>query len=146
MSSRIDNISIPDENSLCQEWRNYYDNLQVKYGAKNARESWLYTWNQKGNSSCTKSKDFNKWAEKNEITVADGFDKAVAGVSGIGQNIINGIGTFTGLTPKLGAVVLVSGVGIAIFLMYRIAKEVKPSDALQMLPAGNVGSALKALK
>lgn len=146
MSNRIDNILIPDEDSECQSWKNYYKNLQEKYGTKNARESWLFTWNKKGNSSCTKSKEFNKWAESNEIAVADGLDKAVAGVSGIGQSIINGVGTLTGLTPKLAAVVLVSGVGLAIFLAFRIAKDVKPSDAMQMLPAGKVGSMLKGLK
>lgn len=146
MSNRIDNISIPDQNSLCQEWRTYFDNLKVKYGTKNARESWLYTWNQKGNSSCTKSKDFNQWAEDNDISVADGFDRAVAGVSGIGQNVINGIGTITGIAPKVATVVAITGLGIGLYFLFRAAKEIKPSDAIQMLPAGKAGSMLKALK
>jgi len=146
MSSRIDNILIPNEDSACQSWRNYFQDLTAKYGSKNAREAWLYTWNQKGNKSCSKDKGFNKWAESNEIAVADGLDKAVAGVSGIGQNLINGIGTMTGLAPKIGAVALIGGLGITLFLLYKFAKAVKPSDVLQALPAGKATSLFKALK
>lgn len=146
MSSRIDNISIPDKDSPCQSWKLYFEALVKKYGVSNAREAWLYTFNQSGNSSCTKDKAFNSWAAKNKIAVADGVDKAIAGVSGIGQNIINGIGSITGLTPKVATVALIGGLGITLFLFYRIAKQVQVSDVMSALPAGKAASIAKHLK
>ena len=118
MSNRIDNISIPGKDSPCQSWKLYYEALVKSYGTTNAREAWLYTFNQSGNSICTKDKSFNTWAAKNKIGIADGIDKAIAGVSGIGNNIINGFGTLTGLTPKVATVALVGGLGITLFLLY----------------------------
>ena len=146
MSSRIDNISIPNKDSACESWKLYFEALSNKYGEANAREAWLYTFNQSGNTSCTKDKAFNVWAAKNKVGVADGLDKAIAGVSGIGQNIIGGIGTLTGLTPKLAAVALTSGLAIVIFLVYRISKQVQVSDVVSALPAGKVASITKQLK
>lgn len=145
MSNRIDNISIPDSDAACQSWKLYFEKLVKKYGVTNAREAWLYTFNQKGNSSCTKDKAFNQWAAKNKIAVADHLDKAVAGVSGIGQNIIGGIGSLTNLVPKLTAVALIGSVGIALFILYRFSKEVKPSDVVGALPASKVGKLSKTL-
>lgn len=145
MSNRIDNISIPDSDAACQSWKLYYDKLVKKYGKSNAREAWLYTFNQKGNSSCTKDKTFNQWAAKNQIAVADNMDKAVAGMSGIGQNIIGGIGSITNLVPKLTAVALIGTVGIALFIAYRFSREVKPTDVIGALPIGKVGKLSKAL-
>lgn len=146
MSNRIDNIFIPDDDASCQAWKHYFEALTKKYGVENAREAWLYTFNQKGNDSCTKDKAFNSWAAKNEIAVADGFDKAVAGISGIGQNIIKGVGTLTGLTPKLAAAVLVGGVGIALYLAIKIAREISPKDVIEQLPAGKLTRITKTLK
>jgi hypothetical protein len=146
MSNRIDNISIPSKNSPCQSWKLYYSALVKKYGTTNAREAWLYTFNQSGNSACTKDKSFNEWAAKNNIGVADGVDKAIAGVSGIGNNVIGGLGTLTGLTPKIAAVALIGGLGIALFLFYRIAKQVQVSQVLDALPIGKASSIAKQLK
>lgn len=146
MSSRINNISIPDKDSSCESWKLYFEALSKKYGTANAREAWLYTFNQSGNTSCTKSKAFNAWAAKNKVGVADGVDKAIAGVSGIGQNIIGGIGTLTGLTPKLAAVALTGGIVLTLFLVYRISKQVQVSDVVSALPAGRAASIAKQLK
>jgi uncharacterized membrane protein YphA (DoxX/SURF4 family) len=146
MSSRIDNISIPDKDSPCESWKLYFEALSKKYGAANAREAWLYTFNQSGNTSCTKDKAFNAWATKNKVGVADGVDKAIAGVSGIGQNIIGGIGTLTGLTPKLAAVALSGSLAIVFFLLYRISKQLKVSDMVSALPSGRAVSIAKQLK
>jgi hypothetical protein len=146
MSNRIDNISIPDKDSACQSWKLYYTALVKSYGATNAREAWLYTFNQSGNSTCTKDKSFNTWAAKNKIDVADGVDKAIAGVSGIGNNIISGFGTLTGLTPKVATVAIIGGLGITLFLFYRIAKQIQVSDVLDALPMGKANSIAKQLK
>ena len=146
MSNRIDNISIPDNDSACQSWKLYFEALVKKYGVKNAREAWLYTFNQSGNSSCTKDEEFNKWAVKNKIAVADGVDKALAGVSTIGNNVISGFGTLTGLTPKLASVLLIGGVAITLFLLYRVSKQVEVSDVIDVLPTGKAASLAKQIK
>lgn len=146
MNNRIDNISIPTKDSACESWKLYFEALSNKYGTTNAREAWLYTFNQSGNTSCTKDKSFNAWAAKNKVGVADGVDKAIAGVSGIGQNIIGGIGSLTGLTPKLAAVALTGGVLIALFLIYRIAKQVQVKDVVSALPATKAALIAKQLK
>ena len=146
MRNRIDNISIPDKDSPCQSWKLYFEALEKKYGTANARDAWLYTFNQSGNSSCTKDKAFNSWAAKNKVAVADGVDKAIAGVSGIGQNIIKGVGSLTGLTPKIATVALIGGVGISLFLLYRIAKQIQVSDVVSALPMGKAASIAKQIK
>jgi len=146
MNSRIDNISIPNKDSACESWKFYYEALSKKYGSTNAREAWLYSFNQNGNSSCTKDKKFNAWAVKNKVGVADGVDKAIAGVSGVGQNIIGGISSLTGLAPKLAAVALTGGVLISLFLIYRMAKKAEISDVVSVLPVGRVASLAKQLK
>jgi len=146
MSSRVEDIYIPGEDSPCQAWKIYFDRLKKEYGTANAREAWLYTWSKKGNSSCTKSKEFNSWAEENKVTVAGGVDKAIAGVSGIAQNVIGGISSLTGLTPKLTSAVLIGGVGLALFLLYRIARETKPSDVMNMIPSARLGKLSRRVK
>jgi len=145
MPERIDNITIPDSNSSCQEWKNYYDQLEKEFGDTNAQEAWLYAWGVDSNDMCTKDAGFNKWAERNNIAVADGLDKAVASTSAIGHNILNGIGTLTGLTPKIGAAVLIGGTGLALFLTFRLAMQLKPADLLGMLPPGRMGKMANAL-
>ncbi len=146
MSSRIDNITIPDKDSPCESWKLYFEALTNNYGETNAREAWLYTFNQNGNSSCTKDKAFNAWAAKNKVGVADGVDKAIAGVSTIGQNIIGGIGKITGLTPKLAAIALTGGVVLTLFLLYRIVKQAEIKDVISALPAGKAANIAKQLK
>ena len=146
MSSRIGNISIPNKDSACESWKFYFEALSKKYGSTNAREAWLYSYNQSGNTSCTKDKDFNAWAVKNKVGVADGMDKAIAGVSGVGQNIIGGISSLTGLAPKLAAVALTGGVLISLFLIYRIAKQIEVSDVVSVIPVGRAATLAKQLK
>jgi len=146
MNNRIDNISIPDKDSPCQSWKLYYSALVNNYGTPNAREAWLYTFNQSGNSNCTKDKAFNTWAARNKIDVANGVEKAIAGVTGIGNNVISSLGTLTGLTPKVAMVAIIGGLGITLFLFYRIAKQIQVSDVMEVLPIGKAGSIAKQLK
>lgn len=146
MNNRIDNIYIPQKNDPCQTWKNYFYTLKKRYGTSNAREAWLYTFKKSGNTSCTKDKTFNKWATQNKIAVADQLDKALAGVSGISQNLINGIESLTGLTPKVGAVVLIAGVGLGLFLVYKIIKEVQPNELIEALPSSKLSKMAKTIR
>lgn len=143
MSTRIDNIYIPDKDASCQSWKLYYDELVKEFGKSKAREYWLYTFSKRGNSNCTKDQEFNKWATRKQIAVADGLDKAVAGAANIGHNILSGASTLTSIVPKLGAVLLVGTVAAALYLMFRISKETKTEELVEMIPAGK---ALKAGK
>lgn len=146
MASRINNIAIPISDSPCQSWKNYYHELEREYGAENAQEGWLYTWEKDGNTDCTKSREFNRWASENNIAVADGIDQAIVGVSSIGQNILNGIGTMTGLAPKVGVAVALGGTALGLYLLYKFAREVKPADVVSALPQGRAAKLLGGLK
>ncbi len=146
MSLRIDNIYIPDKEAKCQSWKLYFDALNKRFGKEKARELWLYTFNQRGNTSCAKDQDFNNWADKNQIAVANGLDKALAGAGKVGHNLIGGAASLSKLVPKLWALLLIGGVATVLFILFRLSKETKVDQIAEFIPAGKALKAAKLLK
>lgn len=138
MSLVIQDIIVPESSSECSEWQIYFDKLTKKFGATNARMIWLKTWAVHGSTSCTTNPAFLKFVQKNEIDVSNSATRAVADVSQIGSNIL-GLGKSVTKALEIGIpVVLVAGISVFLYMIFKTARKTEPKDLIALTPAGRI--------
>jgi hypothetical protein len=147
MALKIDDILIPESGSPCDSWKVYFSKLKRKFGADNAKTIWLYTWSMNGSTSCTTNEGFNTFLKNHEIDVSTAATRAVADISGIGENVLGSFKTMSKILPVVAGVTMVAVLGTVLFILFRTAKEMKPTDVAALVPQGRAAMvASKLLK
>jgi hypothetical protein len=136
MALKIEDILIPESGSPCDTWKVYFTKLKKKCGADTARNIWLYTWSVNGSTSCTTNEGFNKFLKQHEIDVSTSATRVVADMGSIGENIMGSFKTMSKIVPVVAGITMIAVLGTVLFILFRTAKEVKPTDIVALVPQG----------
>ena len=127
---------VPDEDSPCDAWKQYFSQLKEAAGTSNARMLWLLTWQNAGDAGCTSRPEFIQWLQRHELDVSSASSRAVAEFSSLGSSVL---GLSKGLTTTLTWVVpiLLGGVTLAIVMtLISVGRKATLGDVLMATPAG----------
>ncbi len=129
---KVDPRKLPQQGDTPDIWKSWYESLNQNFGKKNANSLFVKWWKMRGKNTSTTS-EFREYLKKNGISIStSSWDDVVDAGSGVGDFF----GDIFTVNKYLGmglAVIVVSGIGLAV---YNLARK----------PAESAGVAFKAYK
>lgn len=101
MSLTLQNIIVPNENSLAPEWISYYKELNQKFDRNDTNRNFIKTWQHSGNQDLTSDTSFVEFFKDKGMDFGD----TIYEIKSIGSDIIDTGGKILGLPKKISIII-----------------------------------------